>query len=130
MAILVAIIAPNLTKYLGKSKKNTDKKNADEIASQVQTAISDYESQEGVAGINKDFTIEWDSSGLKALTEGTDKGTDTDGQTLEQILKANITSSTKSKEVKDKYAVVEVTYDKDSGRYKIVATIGNASSEK
>ena len=31
MAILVAIIAPNLTKYLGKSKKSTDKKNADEI---------------------------------------------------------------------------------------------------
>lgn len=31
MAILVAIIAPNLTKYLSKSKKNADIMNADEI---------------------------------------------------------------------------------------------------
>lgn len=43
MAILVAIIAPNLTKYLGKSKKNTDTKNLDEIESTLKTCITDYE---------------------------------------------------------------------------------------
>lgn len=31
MAVLVAIIAPNLTKYLGKSKTSTDKANLAEV---------------------------------------------------------------------------------------------------
>ena len=41
MAVLVAIIAPNLTKYLGKSKDQTDKSNLDEIKKQTKNAISD-----------------------------------------------------------------------------------------
>lgn len=41
MAVLVAIIAPNLTKYLGSSKKQTDNKNLDEVVSQVKNCISD-----------------------------------------------------------------------------------------
>ena len=41
MAVLVAIIAPNLTKYLGRSKKETDKKNLDEIKKQVKNVISE-----------------------------------------------------------------------------------------
>ena len=41
MAVLVAIIAPNLTKYLGKSKKQTDESNLDEIKKQTKNAISD-----------------------------------------------------------------------------------------
>jgi type IV pilus assembly protein PilA len=36
MAVLVAIIAPNLTKYLGKSKSQTDKTNLDEIKKQFK----------------------------------------------------------------------------------------------
>lgn len=41
MAVLVAIIAPNLTKYLGRSKTETDKKNLDEIKKQVKNVISE-----------------------------------------------------------------------------------------
>lgn len=41
MAVLVAIIAPNLTKYLGRSKQETDKKNLDEIKKQVKNVISE-----------------------------------------------------------------------------------------
>ena len=41
MAVLVAIIAPNLSKYLGSSKKQTDNKNIDEVVSQVKNCISD-----------------------------------------------------------------------------------------
>lgn len=41
MAVLVAIIAPNLTKYLGSSKKQTDKKNLDEVHTQALNCISD-----------------------------------------------------------------------------------------
>ncbi len=40
MAILVAIIAPNLTKYLGKSKKNADEMNADEIKKIYEQALA------------------------------------------------------------------------------------------
>lgn len=41
MAILVAIIAPSLTKYIASSKKETDQKNIDEVIYQVQHVISD-----------------------------------------------------------------------------------------
>lgn len=43
MAVLVAIIAPNLTKYLSKSKRNTDLHNAAELAEMIQVCINDYE---------------------------------------------------------------------------------------
>jgi prepilin-type N-terminal cleavage/methylation domain-containing protein len=40
MAVLVAIIAPNLTRYLARSKRETDKKNIDEIHHQVMNCIT------------------------------------------------------------------------------------------
>lgn len=40
MAVLVAIIAPNLSKYLGRSKENTDTKNIDEIKTIFERAIA------------------------------------------------------------------------------------------
>jgi prepilin-type N-terminal cleavage/methylation domain-containing protein len=40
MAVLVSIIAPNLTRYLARSKKETDKKNIDEIHHQVMNCIT------------------------------------------------------------------------------------------
>ena len=40
MAVLVAIIAPNLTKYLGKSKTSTDKANLAEVKKQAKLAAS------------------------------------------------------------------------------------------
>lgn len=47
MAVLVAVIAPNLTSYLGSSKKKTDNNNADTIESaisaQLQALASDEE---------------------------------------------------------------------------------------
>lgn len=46
MAVLVAIIAPNLTKYLGSSKTKTDDKNLDEVKQQVLNAISDAETND------------------------------------------------------------------------------------
>lgn len=46
MAVLIAVIAPNLTKYLGSSKKQTDKKNLDEVEQQVKNCIADAAVQE------------------------------------------------------------------------------------
>lgn len=42
MAVLVAVIAPNLTGYIGKSKKNTDTSNADTIAGTLANALQDF----------------------------------------------------------------------------------------
>lgn len=50
MAVLVAIIAPNLTKYLGKSKQQTDKTNLGEIKNQVKNCISDAATQQDSLG--------------------------------------------------------------------------------
>ena len=41
MAILVAIITPNLTKYLSNSKEETDNRNIDEVKHQVFNCISE-----------------------------------------------------------------------------------------
>lgn len=41
MAVLVAIIAPNLTKYIGSAKTQVDKRNLDEAHQQVMNCISD-----------------------------------------------------------------------------------------
>lgn len=41
MAVLVAVIAPNLTKYLGSSKKAVDERNLDEIHQQALNCIAD-----------------------------------------------------------------------------------------
>ena len=105
MAILVAIIAPNLTKYLGKSKKSTDKKNADEIASQLQTSISDYESQDDageiISTINKTLKIKWTAATTASIDPSGDVTTDpvapAAGDSFLTIVNSNITSSTKSK---------------------------------
>lgn len=66
MAVLVAIIAPNLTKYLGKSKTNTDKKNVDEIAAQLKTCITDYETDNGdlLTGTGATLSVTWSSAGV------------------------------------------------------------------
>jgi type IV pilus assembly protein PilA len=42
MAVLVAVIAPNLTGYIGKSKANTDKSNADTIENVISNALQDF----------------------------------------------------------------------------------------
>jgi prepilin-type N-terminal cleavage/methylation domain-containing protein len=42
MAVLVAVIAPNLTGYLSKSKKNTDVSNADTMTNIITNALQDF----------------------------------------------------------------------------------------
>ena len=118
MAVLVAIIAPNLTKYLGSSKKNTDKKNADELASQIQTCITDYETENGYIGA---CSIAWSSTGAS-----------TTNATFQSMLNAAITSSTASKENANSYATATVALKGSTGAdgYTITVTLGNASVTK
>ena len=111
MAVLVAIIAPNLTKYLGKSKDNTDTKNADEIESTLKTCITDYEMDNGdlISGETGTMTATWTSTGL----------TSTGNTTFDALINAEIDASkTKSKKDSNKYA--EATIAKNaSGTYTI-----------
>ena len=118
MAVLVASIAPNLTKYLGSSKKNTDKKNADELASQIQTCITDYETENGYIGA---CSITWSATGAS-----------TTNATFQSMLNAAITSSTASKEVTNSYATANVALKGSTGAdgYTITVTLGNASVTK
>ena len=118
MAVLVAIIAPNLTKYLGSSKKNTDKKNADELASQIQTCITDYETENGYIGA---CSITWSATGAS-----------TTNATFQSMLNAAITSSTASKEVTNSYATANVALKGSTGAdgYTITVYLGNASVQK
>lgn len=51
MAVLVAVIAPNLTGYIGKSKVNTDKSNADTIESAITTCLQDYTTDELIGAV-------------------------------------------------------------------------------
>ena len=107
MAVLVAIIAPNLTKYLGKSKTNTDSKNIDEIASTLKTCITDFEMDEShgkfIENQGDTATLTWSKSGLKV--SGTSNDTD-----AEKAINAEIDAGkTKSKTDSSKYAKAEIT---------------------
>ena len=111
MAVLVAIIAPNLTKYLGKSKDSTDTKNADEIESTLKTCITDYEMDNGdlISGETGTMTATWTSTGL----------TSTGNTTFDALINAEIDASkTKSKKDSSKYAEATITKN-SSGTYTI-----------
>ena len=71
MAVLVAIIAPNLTRYLGKSKSQTDKTNLDEIKKQFKNAISDAATDE-ITDVKGTYIVNKNNVSLKAgATAGT-----------------------------------------------------------
>lgn len=116
MAILVAIIAPNLTKYLGKSKKNTDTKNKDEIESTLKTCITDYEMDNGtlISATGTTLTLTWSASGATGSS-----GVPTNFLTI--VNEAIEASKTKSKEDSSKYAKADITVT-SNGQYKIVVT--------
>ena len=71
MAVLVAIIAPNLTKYLGKSKSQTDKTNLDEIKKQFKNAISDAATDE-ITDVKGTYIVNKNQVSIKS---GTTSGT-------------------------------------------------------
>lgn len=91
MAVLVAIIAPNLTRYLGSSKSETDKKNLDEVKQQVFNAISDASAKEIPVTAKTGVTVEASGSTV-TVTGGM-------GNSFDDILKTVLKGcTTKSKE--------------------------------
>lgn len=51
MAVLVAVIAPNLTSYIGNSKKKTDNSNADSIEGIINAQLQNYGSDDDITAI-------------------------------------------------------------------------------
>ena len=123
MAVLVAIIAPNLTKYLGSSKEKTDQKNADELASQLQTCITEFDTESDTTNLGTQadsISITWGEDGATSSDAPADFVT---------MLNQNITSSAQSKETGD-FGSATITYDADSKVYTINVTLGNATATK
>lgn len=56
MAVLVAVIAPNLTSYLGSSKKKTDNNNADTIESAISAQLQALASDEEIGYVTDPTT--------------------------------------------------------------------------
>lgn len=113
MAVLVAIIAPNLTKYLGSSKKNTDKKNSDEIVSTIKTCITDFETTNGdLMSSTGTATVTWSATG------STVTGTSNDTSFKALVDAAIDADKTESKKTSGTYAQVDIDKQAD-GTYKI-----------
>lgn len=113
MAVLVAIIAPNLTKYLGSSKKNTDKKNSDEIVSTIKTCITDFETTNGdLISSTGTATVTWSAAG------STVNGTSNDTSFKALVDAAIDADKTESKKTSGTYAQVDIDKQAD-GTYKI-----------
>lgn len=112
MAVLVAIIAPNLTKYLGSSKKQTDNKNLDEVVSQVKNCISDASTNDISITTGK---LEFTGNGSNTVTCNK-----TDSFTA-LICTALGTTNTKSKQTPTKTKIeVEIT-GSDAAGYTVKA---------
>ena len=117
MAVLVAIIAPNLTKYLGSSKEKTDKKNLDEVKQQVMNAISDAETADDSTTFVVTGTYRIEGTGTTlgvALTSGTANAG------FNNILKTTLkTAITSSKVTKTNNAIEFVISGNSSSGYEV-----------
>ena len=122
MAVLVAIIAPNLTKYLGSSKKNTDIHNADDLASSIQTCIMDYEVNNGnlISSGGSPMNLVWTGSNVSS-----------GNATLDALIDAQCTSDPTSKETgASATATIALRGASAIEGYKVTVKIGNAVSVK
>lgn len=89
MAVLVAVIAPNLTQYIGSSKKKTDASNADTIKSVINTALSDY----STAG-SHDASKVVDGEDHDVVTSIADEADIVNYATVNEIVQAGATDTT------------------------------------
>lgn len=122
MAVLVAIIVPNMTKYLAKSKRNTDLHNAGELAEMIQTCITDYEVTDGdfIKAGGGPVTLSW-----------TGKNVSGGPSSFNSMLDGMVTKDPTSEET-GTMATASITLKGATSHdgYKVVVTIGNASAVK
>jgi prepilin-type N-terminal cleavage/methylation domain-containing protein len=106
MAILVAIVAPNLTRYLHSSKKETDARNLDEVEHQVFNCISEAATKDidiivGSTGtMFANYELEYDSSTGKSVVTAKSNGDSNFAVLLTEILEEATTASSMDKNKK------------------------------
>ena len=108
MAVLVGVLAPQLMKYVEKSREATDIQNCDSIASALKAYYADKED------LTADVTINVTKNGVKETTEPavTDAG----------MVKTKL---------KGKYWTnIAITYKKDDGSIEYVITEDTANKKK
>jgi len=93
MAILAAALAPQLMKYIEKSRVSTDKSNCASIKSSVNTALGDEDAHDAIA-TNATFKFEIDKDGNYSST-GTDKGNEFKNQITNIVGKFPVVKSKK-----------------------------------
>jgi prepilin-type N-terminal cleavage/methylation domain-containing protein len=101
MAILIAIIAPNLTRYLHRSKEETDIRNMDEVRHQVFNCISEAATK-NIGVISGGLTtayyeLEYDSSNEATKAVSKSDGVDEFASLLTDTLADATTVSSKDK---------------------------------
>lgn len=121
MAVLVAIIAPNLTKYLGKSKQETDKTNLAEIKKQVKNAIAEAATADPEIKVQyaDDSDAEYYIDGNKCSAKS-GSGTTDFATLIENVLDTDNKSASKAKP-DNKYIKIVISGNV-SGGYTIKAT--------
>lgn len=85
MAVLVAVIAPNLTGYIGKSKKNADTSNADTLTSTISNALQDFVTDDTMpySAATVEADISTASAALTAMDEVNDLVTAANGASVD-----------------------------------------------
>lgn len=119
MAILVAIIAPNLTRYLSGAKEQTDKRNLDEVKHQVVNCISEAAAR-NVEVIDTSsgatvaiYKLEYDSSSNQTRASSVFDGVTDFAKILSESLYEATTASTKDKN--NKKIEIKISKRIDSG---------------
>ncbi|MCI6498553.1 type II secretion system protein [Lachnospiraceae bacterium HCP1S3_C3] len=122
MAVLVALIAPNMTKYLSKSKRNTDLHNAGELADMIQVCINDYEVEHGefIKTGGGNVTLSWSGKNVSGGPAS-----------FNDMLDGMVTKDPTSEET-GTVATASIALKGSSSRdgYKVTVTIGNANVVK
>ena len=118
MAVLVAIIAPNLTKYLGKSKSQTDKTNLDEIKKQFKNAISDAATDE-ITDVAGTYIVNGSNVSLKSGAAA-GAGANSFLTVVSNALDSDTNTKSKVNSAKDKIQVV--VSGSDSAGYTLTAS--------
>lgn len=125
MAVLVALIAPNLTKYLSQAKHNTDLHNANDLADSILTCLTDYEINHGnlISAGGSPITLTWTgktvSGGPTAFNTMLDATVNKDPQSREVSGAAGVATATIS---------LKNTSPEDG--YNITVTIGKVTATK
>lgn len=87
MAVIAVALAPQVMKWVGKSKESTDKNNIGQIESAVNAGVADYMAQNNVAKVPKaKYTV--GVSGLEVVAADTATDSAPSGKTLKECIEA------------------------------------------